>query len=239
MAEQLWAGEDPLGKRIRFAGDPQTPPIWRTVVGVVADVRQYGLDKKPPMQIYLPHAQFATSFNNFVVKTETDPAAMTAAVRGEILKLDPEQALYNVFTMEELMADSIALRRFFMLLLLGFAGLALLLAGVGIYGVMSYVVSQRTQEIGIRIALGAQRRQIMKLVVGQGMALAVTGVFVGIAAALSLTQLMTSLLFGISASDPATFSLITLLLLSIALIACLVPARRATKVDPIVALRCD
>ena len=227
MAEQLWAGEDPLGKRIRFSGDPLAAPTWRTVVGVVDDVSQYGLDKKPPMQIYVPHTQFATSFNNFVVKTDGEPAAMTAAVRGEILKLDPEQALYNVTTMQELMADAIALRRFLMLLLLCFAGLALLLAGVGIYGVMSYVVSQRTQEIGIRIALGAQRFQILKLVVGQGMRLAAAGVLLGIAAALSLTRLMTSLLFGISASDPVTFSLIALLLLLIATVACYVPARRA------------
>ncbi|HYK22385.1 MAG TPA: ABC transporter permease, partial [Pyrinomonadaceae bacterium] len=148
MAERLWPNQDPVGRRIKFPGSERNPQPWRTIVGVVSDVSQYGLDKEPPMQIYLPHSQFATSFNNIVVKTEGDPNAVLAAVRREILAVDKDQAVYNVITLEQLSADSISLRRFFTLLLSVFAVITLTLAVVGIYGVMSYAVTQRTQEIG-------------------------------------------------------------------------------------------
>ena len=237
MAAQLWPNQDPLGRRIRFPGSEKRPQPWRTIVGVVSDVSQYALDKKPPMQIYLPHSQFPTGFNTIVVKTTADPAALTSAVRREIVAVDQEQAVSNVTTLQQLMGESIAVRRFFMLLLLTFAGLALTLAAVGIYGVMSYVASQRTHEIGIRMALGAQAKDVLKLIVGNGMALALLGVAVGLAGAFALTRVMAGLLFGVTATDSLTFVTVSAGLIVIALIACYIPARRATKVDPLVALR--
>jgi putative ABC transport system permease protein len=237
MARELWPGQDPLGKRIKFPGSEKNPQPWRAVIGVVGDVKQYGLDKKEPMQIYLPEAQYPRSYSTLVVHTSTDPKAMTAAVRGEILALDKDQAVYNLVTMEQLLADSIALRRFSMVLLMIFAGVALTLAGVGIYGVISYSVTQRTHEIGVRLALGASRRDIIRLVVRQGMAMTLSGVGIGLAATFALTRVMESLLFGVSATDPATFIVIAITLTAVALVACFVPARRATRVDPMVALR--
>jgi len=237
MAEQLWPNQDPLGKRIKFPGSEKRPQPWRTVVGVVSDVAQYALDKKPPMQMYLPHAQFPTSFNSIVVKTEGDATAMTNQVRREILAVDQDQAVFNVTTLDQLRGESILIRRFFMLLLLVFAGLALVLAAVGIYGVMSYVASQRTHEIGIRMALGAQASDVLKLLIGNGMALALIGVFAGLVSAFAVTRLMAGLLFGVTATDAVTFISVSTGLIAIALLACYIPARRATKVDPLVALR--
>jgi putative ABC transport system permease protein len=237
MAARLWPNQDPLGKRIKFPGSEKNPQPWRTVVGVVSDVAQYALDKEPPMQMYLPHSQFPTSFNSIVVKTEGDPMAMTSLVRREILAVDKDQAVFNVTTLEELRGESILIRKFFMLLLLVFAGLALTLAAVGIYGVMSYVASQRTHEIGIRMALGAQASDVLKLLIGGGMALAFIGVAAGLAGAFALTRVMAGLLFGVSATDMLTFVSVSVGLIVVALLACYIPARRATKVDPLVALR--
>jgi predicted permease len=237
MSRALWANDEPLGKRVKFPGSEKNPQEWRTIVGIVRDVAQYGLDEKPPMQMYLPHEQFPTSFNSLAVKTELKPEKMMAAVRNEILAVDGEQAAFNVTTLGTLYADSIALRRFFMLVLIVFAGLALSLASVGIYGVISYSVSQRTHEIGIRMALGAQRRDILQLVIKQGMLLAVIGVAIGLTAAFALSQVMEKLLFGVSATDALTFSTVALILTGVAMVACLVPARRAARTDPMVALR--
>jgi putative ABC transport system permease protein len=237
MATHLWPNQDPLGKRIRFPGSEKRPQPWRTIVGIVSDVSQYALDKKPPMQIYIPHSQFPTGFNTIVVKTTNDPLALISAVRREILAVDQEQAVSNVTTLQQLMGDSIAVSRFLMLLLLTFAGLALTLAAVGIYGVMSYVASQRTHEIGIRMALGAQAKDVLKLIIGNGMVLALIGVAVGIAGAFALTRVMSGLLFGVAATDSLTFVSVSVGLIAVALIACYIPARRATKVDPLVALR--
>jgi predicted permease len=237
MAAQLWPNEDPLGKRISFAGTENKPRPWRTVVGVVSDVSQYGLDKKPPMQIYVPHAQFPTGFSSIVVKTNGEPTAMIAAVRREIQAVDKDQAVSNVTTLEQLMGDSILIRRFFMILLVVFAVLALTLASVGIYGVMSYVASQRTHEIGIRMALGAQASDVLKLIIGNGMVLALIGVTAGLAGSFALTRLMAGLLFGVTATDAFTFVTVSVGLTAVALLACYLPARRATKVDPLVALR--
>jgi putative ABC transport system permease protein len=237
MAGQLWPGQDPIGKRVKFPGSEQRPQPWRTVVGIVSDVSQYGLDKKPPMQIYVPLPQFPTSFNSIVVKTEGDPASIIGAVRREILAVDKDQAVFNLTTLEQLHGESILLRRFFMVLLLVFAAVALVLAAVGIYGVMSYVASQRTHEIGIRMALGAQARDVLKLIISNGMILALIGVAVGLAGAFALTRLLASLLFGVTATDTLTFVGVSVGLIAVAMVACYIPARRATRVSPLVALR--
>ena len=237
MASQLWPNDDPLGKRIKFPGSEKNPQQWRTIVGVVKDVSQYGLDKKPPMQIYLPLVQQPTSFNTMVVRTVGEPTAMISAVRREILAVDKDQAVFNVTTLQQLIGDSILIRRFFMILLLVFAVLALTLAAVGIYGVMSYVAAQRTHEIGIRMALGAQTGDVLKLIIGRGMALALIGITAGLAGSFALTRLMATLLFGVSTTDAVTFLIVSAGLTGVALLACYIPARRATKVDPLVALR--
>jgi putative ABC transport system permease protein len=237
MARELWPDQNPIGKRIKFPGSERNPQPWRTIVGVMGDVKQYVLDRKDPMQIYLPEAQYPTSFMSLVVRTSVDPKTMIAAVRNEIHAVDKDQAIYNVTTLDQLLADSISLRRFSMILLIIFAAVALTLAAVGIYGVISYSVTQRTHEIGIRMALGASRRDIIKLVVGQGMMLTLAGVGVGLVASFALTRVLESLLFAVSETDPTTFILIPATLTIVALGACAVPARRATKVDPMIALR--
>ncbi|HYJ86285.1 MAG TPA: ABC transporter permease, partial [Pyrinomonadaceae bacterium] len=238
MARDLWPNQDPVGRRIRFAGgdDSNTQP-WRTIVGVVNDVSQYALDQKAPMQIYLPHAQFPTSFKTLVVKTSGDPLSVAGAVRNEIIAVDKDQAVSNVTTLEHLLTNSIQVRSFVMLLLTVFAVLALVLATVGIYGVMSFVVTQRTQEIGIRMALGAQASDVLKMIVANGMLLALIGISAGLAAAFALTRLMEQLLFGVSATDAATFASVAAVLFAVVLLACYVPARRATRIDPLMALR--
>ena len=237
MAREMWPGEDPIGKRIKFPGSERNPQPWRTVVGIVRDVKQYGLDRKDPMQIYLPEAQYPTSFMTLVVHTASDPTALIGAVRGVVRDVDKDQTVYNIATMEQLLADSISLQRFSTLLLMIFAGVALMLAAVGIYGVISYSVTQRTHEIGVRLALGASRRDIVRLVLRQGMAMTLAGVAIGLGATFALTRIIESLLFNVSATDPVTFVSIPAALTLVAFGACLVPARRAAKVDPMVALR--
>jgi len=239
MARELWPGQSPVGKRIKFPGSEKNPQPWRTVVGVVSDVKQYELDRKEPMQIYLPEDQYPTSGMTLVVRASSEPSSLIAAVRNAIHAIDKDLAVDSIATMDQLLADSISLRRFSMLLLMIFAGAALMLAAVGIYGVISYSVNQRTHEIGVRMALGAQARDVLAMVVKQGMALALSGVGIGLGASFALMRLMKDLLFGVSATDPLTFVMIALLLLLVALLACWVPARRAVKVDPMLALRCE
>jgi putative ABC transport system permease protein len=223
-----------LGKRVRV-GDEGRP--WRTVVGIVGDVKQYGLDTPSTMQVYLPHQQSPTQQMTLVVRAGGDPASQTAAVRKEIWAVDKDQPVYNIRTMEQVLAKSIAGRRFNMLLLGIFAGVALLLAAVGIYGVISYSVTQRTHEIGVRMALGARQRDIFKMILGQGMILTLVGTGCGLLAAFVLTRFLSSLLFGVSATDPLTYIAVSLPLIAVALLACYIPARKATRVDPMVALR--
>ncbi|MGH9936496.1 MAG: FtsX-like permease family protein, partial [Blastocatellia bacterium] len=232
----MFPDEEPLGKRITFDTRGKNPE-WSEIVGVVGDVKHYGLDQETTMQTYEPYTQQTFSSMTLVVRTTNDQTGMAAAIRNEVLSLDREQPISSIVTLDQLVSTSVAQRQFSMLLLGVFAVVALALASIGIYGVLSYAVTQRTREIGIRMALGAGRRDLLRLVVGQGMSLAMIGVGAGLVAAFLLTRLMSTLLFGVSATDPMTFGLISLLLMIVALLACWIPARRATKVDPIVALR--
>src|SRR5947209_814292 len=237
MARKYWPGEDPLGKRIAFEGTAQQPR-WREIVGIVGHVKNEGLEGESRVQYYIPYAQRADSSNLFVVvRAEGDPASLAPAVRGAIAGVDRDLPAYRVTTMEQMVSDSLAQRRFAVFLLGVFAFIALVLAVVGLYGVMSYAVAQRTHEFGLRMALGAQRRDILRMVVGQGLLLVGVGLAAGLLGALALTRLMSSLLYGVSATDPLTYAGIALLLAAVALLASYVPARRATKVDPMVALR--
>jgi putative ABC transport system permease protein len=235
FAKRFFPNEDPIGKRLNL-GNPQTAP-WRAIIGVVKDVRHEGLDTEPYPQMYSPVAQFPRRAMTMVARTNTDPMALVPSVRSELSAIDRDQPLYNVRTMEQVLAASIARQRFNMLLIAIFASVGLVLAAVGIYGVISYSVTQRTHEIGIRMALGAQTRDILRMVVGQGMLLVVFGVGIGLGAAFLLTRLMSSLLYGVTATDPLTFIGLSVLLAVIALLACLIPARKATRVDPMIALR--
>ena len=236
MARRYWPNEDAIGKRIAF-GRVQKPEDWIQVIGVVKDVRQtLTTDTKP--QMYFSHLQM--DFyppEDLVVRTDVDPASMASTVRNAVWGIDKDQPVSNIRTMQEILADSIARERFSMLLLAIFASVALVLAVVGIYGVMSYSVAQRTHEIGIRMALGAQTGAVLKLAVSYGMKLVIIGIVVGLVTAFALTRVMSTLLFGVTATDPTTFTLIPLLFVCVAAIASYIPARRATKVDPLVALR--
>ena len=239
FARRFFPGEDPLGKRITGsdtgAGNPR---VTREVVGVVGDVRHAGLEEEVTPEYYVAFAQNPVSNLTLVVRAAAgDPAALAGGVRAAVREVNREQPVYNVRTMEQLLSESVARRRFHMTLLATFAGLALLLAAVGIYGVMSYTVTQRTHEIGIRLALGAQKRDVLRLVVGHGLRLALTGVGLGLLGAFALTRLLASLLYGVGAADAAVYGAVALLLTLVALLACYLPARRATRVDPMQALR--
>lgn len=239
FARRHFASEDPIGHRIRLQGQFRDPLI---IVGVVGDVRHFGLNEQPVAEAYVPFLQDPLSETyrrsmTIVARTESEPLGIAASLRAQLTSLDASLPVYSVKPMTEYLRDSLSRRRFNTILLSAFAGVALLLAAVGIYGVMSYGVAQRTHEIGIRLALGAQARDILSLVVGQAMLLTLAGITVGAAAAYALTRVMESLLFEVSATDPLTFAVISILLAGVALAACFVPARRATKVDPMIALR--
>jgi putative ABC transport system permease protein len=238
LARRYWPNQDPIGRRISFDGrDGQ--PIWRQIVGVVKSVRHMALNEDPRSEIYIPFTQHPLAFMTLVARTDGAPLNFVAAVRSQVQAVDKDQPISNIRTMEERLASAVSQRRFNLILLAIFAGLALSLAAVGIYGVMSRLVTQRAHEIGVRMALGAQRGDVLKLVIRQGMVLILAGLFAGWGAALGVTRLLRSLLFDLSATDPLTFLATALLLALVAMLACYLPARRATKVDPLVALRCD
>jgi predicted permease len=235
MAARFWPDENPLGKRLRLGKDGP----WRMVVGVVSGAKEYSAEKEPPIAVYYPFEQRAARNVYLVARASSDPRSASQAIAEEIRGIDSELALFDVRGMEERLYDSLARRRFALLLLTVFAAFALTLAVTGIYGVMSYWVNQRTHEIGIRSALGAGRGRIVRMVIGQAAIMVSIGIAAGIAGALALTRVMSSLLFGISATDGLTFVALSISLGGAAVLASYLPARRAAKVDPIVALRCE
>jgi len=237
MAKKFWPGQDPVGKQVGLGGP--TSPLMN-IVGVVADIKHLSLREAPGPEMYVPYTQkpYPSMLMMFVVlRTKTDPMSVIGGAREAIRSLDPDLPVAEPSTMAVLRDNSMAQPRFSMLLLASFAALALVLACFGMYGVISYSVMQRTREIGVRMALGAQRSTVFGMILGQGARLVGTGIAIGILAALGLTRLMGSFLYGIRPTDPLTFVVVSLLLASVALLACYLPARRATHVDPMVALR--
>ena len=235
LARKFWPNENPVGKRITMKD--WGPPLTGEIVGVVGDVKGNGLDAAVGPMLYWPYSQFGQIFNTMVVRSDDDPLRLAAAVKSRIWSVDKDQPVSRVQTMDQVLSDSVARRRLYVVLLGVFASVALLLAAAGIYGVVAYSVTQRTREIGIRLALGAERVDVLQLIIVQAAKLAVAGEFIGFLVALGLTRLMASVFFDLSAADPRTFVGVAILLTSVALAACYVPARRAMRVDPMVALR--
>ena len=236
LAQKYWPKEDPVGKRISFEG-PANNRLWREVIGIVGHVKHTDLEGESRAQYYMPHQQRPQGGMAIVIRTPSDPNLLAGSVRGVVKAADSELPIFRVRTMEQFVADSMTQRKFALLLICVFACLALLLSAIGLYGVMAYSVTQRTHELGLRMALGAQASDVLKLVVKQGMLLAVVGLALGVVGAIFLSRLMKTMLFNVSATDPLVFVGIALTLAAVALLACFIPARRATKVDPMVALR--
>jgi putative ABC transport system permease protein len=245
MARRYFANEDPIGRRMAGGGHQNLPAF--EIIGVVGHAQNYTLEGKGPvdMAYYLPHGTAARLFPGFLVggfvalRTQGDPLQLSAPVRKLVQAIDPLQPIFSIQSMDRVVSDSVSDRRLNLLLLGIFAAVALLLASVGIYGVMSYSVEQRTREIGIRMALGAERRSVLRLIVGQGARLAAAGIGVGVIGAFALSRVMAGLLYGVSPTDPLTYVALAALLAAVAVAACAVPARRAVRVDPAVALRAE
>jgi len=235
MANHFWPNDDPVGKRVRQGDDPKEP--WYTVAGVVGIVKEYGLDTDTRMVVYFAQSQVPLTSMYLIARTTSAPSNHTGAISQQIHALDPDAPVYDVSTMQDRLSQSLARQRFAMLMLGAFAAFAVILAAIGVYGVMSYLVTQGTRDIAIRIALGAQESNILRLVVRQGMTLAIIGIIAGVVSAFALTRVMSALLFGVSATDAITFAAVPAILAAIALLACYIPARRAIRVDPMVALR--
>ena len=236
LARKYYGKENPIGKRLKGGGSDRTSNPWMEIVGVVGDVKYEGLETSTAPAYYMPFLQNPIRGMNLVVRASLDPAALTAAVRTQVRHLDPEIPVARVSTMEKLIDESVAQPRFRTFLIGIFSGVAMLLAAIGIYGVVAYSVSQRTHEIGIRMALGARRSDVLRMVVRQGMRLTLIGVALGVIGALALTRLTANLLFGVGATDPVTFAAISILLICVALLATYIPARRASRLDPMAAL---
>jgi putative ABC transport system permease protein len=235
LARRYWPGEEVIGKRLGF--NESGKQDWYEIIGIVGSVKHDRLAAEPKPELFYAYRQYPKNFMSLVVRASSDPASLSPALRDQVLALDKDQPVFDIKTMNERMSKSLAQSRFVMSLLAVFAALALILAAVGIYGVMSYAVTQRTHEIGIRMALGAKTSDVLKMVVGQGLMLTLAGVAAGVAGAAALTRLMESLLYEVGATDWATFTIVAVVLTGVALAACFVPARRAAKVDPMVALR--
>jgi putative ABC transport system permease protein len=235
-ARRFWPDQDPLGKMVRISGSSNQPSPWHTIVGIVGNVRHLGLDIEPRSEIFFQLGLWEPA-QHVVVRTTSDPATLTTPVRLAIAGIDPGVAVSHLHTMDTLVRGSTAQRRFGMLLLTVFAVFALILAAIGLYGVMSYAVAQRKRELGLRMALGAQSGDVSRMVVRQGLSLVLIGAALGLAGALALTRLISTFLYGVTATDPPTLIAVSLLLLAVALLACYLPARRATRLDPMIALR--
>ena len=244
MARRYWAGRDPIGGRLQIGGGAPNRPFV-TVVGIVADVRHNGITEGVKEKFYVPHTQWHKSIGNpiramtLVVKARGDPHALTSTVRQTIRELDANLPVAGIRTMDDVVAATLSAPRFTGMLLGAFAVLALVLSAIGIYGVLSYVVSRRTREIGIRVAIGAGRGQVLRLVLGSGVGLALVGIVLGLAAAASLSRLMTTLLHDVQPGDPATYAAVAGALTTVAIVASLIPAWRATRVDPVRALKAE
>jgi predicted permease len=236
MASELWPNADPLGKRFRFGGIDSSDK-WITIVGVVGRVKQYTLDEDSRIALYLPMTQYPSRQFNIVARSAGDPAALTSAITREIRAVDADLPVYHARSMTERVDESLARRRFSMWLLTLFAGCALVLATVGIYGVLAFLVRQGTREIGIRMSLGATQSGILRLIVGRGLRIAVDGVGIGLVGAFLLTRFLETVLFGVRTTDPLTFGGIAALLIAVSVAASYVPARRAARIDPMVTLR--
>jgi putative ABC transport system permease protein len=236
LARRQWPGQNPIGKRLKVWG---TGYPWLTVVGVVGNVRTEWPASDFRQEFYLPYTQYPWDLapRHFIVRTALNPTAVAAAIQREVTALDKDQPISDVRTLEQVVGEAVGPQRFAMMLLGAFAALALVLASVGIYGVMAYSVSQRTHEIGIRMTLGANRGNVLGMVVGEALVLALIGAGLGLAGALGLTRLLSSLLYTVRPTDPLTFALVALVLVGVSAFASYIPARRATRVDPIVALR--
>jgi putative ABC transport system permease protein len=236
MAKKYWPGEDAVGKRINFNDSDPAKIKWITVVGVVADIRHRGLDAEAKPEYYVSHSQLAYRGMILTVRSPLDPSALVRSIRKEVSALDSEQPLANVRTLEEVTSDSIAPRRLSVLLIGVFAGVALILGAVGIYGVMSFLVVQRTHEIGVRMALGAQRADVLRLVLGRAAKLVLIGTVVGLILGAMSSRALRAMLYNVGAFDLATFVAVTVALAFVSLIASYIPARRATQADPMIAL---
>jgi putative ABC transport system permease protein len=237
MARQFWPSQNPLGRRIKLA-DYATASPWFTVIGIVGDVHQMGLDLPPRAEMYIPYSQYEYFAPEYLaVKTTGDPSSLATAIREQIWAVDKDQPVTDVMPMQAIVDEELAPRQSQATILGGFSALALILACLGIYAVLSYAVAQRTQEIGVRMALGAQPADVLRMIIGQGLTLTLMGVLIGLAGALILTRVLAKLLYGVSAADPFTFVGLAALLTCVATIACYIPARRAMRVDPMVALR--
>jgi putative ABC transport system permease protein len=238
MARQFWPNEDPLGKRIKLGFSNSDNP-WLTIVGIAQDVKQGNLDRLPFPAFFRPYSQAAWPTMTLVVRTASSPGAFINPIKQALARFEPDRAASGVRTMDEVLYDSVGPRRFPMMLLVAFSLLALTLAAVGISGVVSFSVSQRTREIGIRMALGARKGQVVRLVLNRSMIAALIGVVVGLGASFGLTRFLTGLLFEVKPMDPLVLGSAALILAGVAFVACYLPARRATKVDPMVALRAE
>jgi putative ABC transport system permease protein len=237
LANQWFPNQDPIGKRFMFGHPSSDKPDWLTIVGVVADTKLYGLANQSRLELYVPFRQFPAGNMDLLVQSRIEPSSLTSALRGAVYSVDSNQSIVAVATMKELVSNSIATPRMLLLLLGLFSALAVVLAAIGIYGVIAYSVGQRTREIGIRMTLGARRRNVFGMVIGQGVKLAVAGIAIGIPAALGLARLMSSVLYQVSSDDTETSSAVVMLVLLVALAASFVPARRAMTVEPMEALR--